>query len=79
LGSELQVLSKDYSQFEWVLRIGGIDLCDLEQLAFEVELIHNLLLIALLTPVDRRNRIELSDILNHQAVAVLSKWSQQQL
>jgi dTDP-4-dehydrorhamnose reductase len=36
LGSELQVLSKDYSQFEWVLRIGGIDLCDLEHLAFEI-------------------------------------------
>jgi hypothetical protein len=29
MGSELQVLSKDYSQFEWVLRI-GVDLCDLD-------------------------------------------------
>ena len=80
LGSELQVLSKDYSQFEWVFTDREeLDLCDLEQLAFEVARINPQFIIncAAHTAVDRaETELELSDILNHQAVAVLAKWSQ---
>lgn len=80
LGSELQVLSKDYSQFEWVFTDREeLDLCDLEQLAFEVARINPQFIIncAAHTAVDRaETELELADILNHQAVAVLAKWSQ---
>ena len=79
LGSELQVLSKDYSQFEWVFTDREeLDLCDLEHLAFEIARINPQFIIncAAHTAVDRaETELELSDILNHQAVAVVAKWS----
>lgn len=80
LGSELQVLSKDYSQFEWVFTDRGeLDLSDLEYLASKITRINPQFIIncAAHTAVDRaETELELSDILNHQAVAVLAKWSQ---
>ncbi|MFV8352530.1 dTDP-4-dehydrorhamnose reductase [Flavobacterium sp. XS2P14] len=80
LGSELQVLSKDYSQFEWVFTDREeLDLCDLEHLASKIAGINPQFIIncAAHTAVDRaETELELSDVLNHQAVAVLAKWSQ---
>ncbi len=80
LGSELQVLSKDYSQFEWVFTDREeLDLFDLEHLASKIARINPQFIIncAAHTAVDRaETELELSDILNHQAVAVLAKWSQ---
>lgn len=80
LGSELQVLSKDYSQFEWVFTDREeLDLCDLDHLAIEIARFNPQFIIncAAHTAVDRaETELELSDILNHQAVAVLAKWSQ---
>lgn len=80
LGSELQVLSKDYSQFEWVFTDREeLNLCDLEHLASKITRINPQFIIncAAHTAVDRaETELELSDVLNHQAVAVLAKWSQ---
>jgi len=80
LGSELQVLSRDYSQFEWVFTDREeLDLCDLDHLASKIPRINPQFIIncAAHTAVDRaETELELSDILNHQAVAVLAKWSQ---
>ena len=80
LGSELQVLSKDYSQFEWVFTDREeLDLSDLEHLAIKITRINPQFIIncAAHTAVDRaETELELSDVLNHQAVAVLAKWSQ---
>ena len=79
LGSELQVLSKDYSQFKWVFTDREeLDLCDLKHLVSEIARI-NLQFIdncAAHTAVDgAETELELSDILNHQAVAMLAKWT----
>jgi dTDP-4-dehydrorhamnose reductase len=80
LGSELQVLSKEFSQFEWVFTDREeLDLCDLDYLASKISKINPQFIIncAAHTAVDRaETEVELSDILNHQAVAVLAKWSQ---
>lgn len=80
LGSELQVLSKDYSQFEWIFTDREeLDLCDLDHLASEIAEINPQFIIncAAHTAVDRaETELELSDVLNHQAVAVMAKWSQ---
>jgi dTDP-4-dehydrorhamnose reductase len=79
LGSELNVLSKNYSQFEWVFTDReGLDLCDLGNLTVELSRINPQYIIncAAHTAVDRaESEFELSDILNHQAVAVMAKWS----
>jgi dTDP-4-dehydrorhamnose reductase len=79
LGSELQVLSKDYSQFEWILTDREeLDLCDLDHLASEIARINPQIIIncAAHTAVDRaETEVELSDILNHRAIAVMAKWS----
>jgi dTDP-4-dehydrorhamnose reductase len=79
LGSELNVLSKDYGQFEWVFTDREeLDLCDLENLASELSRIQPNYIIncAAHTAVDRaESEFELSDILNHKAVAVMAKWS----
>jgi len=79
LGSELNVLSKKYSQFEWVFTDREeLDLCDLDNLASELSRIHPHYIIncAAHTAVDRaETEFELSDILNHQSVAVIAKWS----
>lgn len=79
LGSELQVLSKYYSQFEWVFTDRAeLDLCDLESLYSELTRINPCFIVncAAHTAVDRaESEFELSDILNYQAIAVIAKWS----
>ncbi|CAN1542676.1 RfbD dTDP-4-dehydrorhamnose reductase [Flavobacteriaceae bacterium] len=79
LGSELNVLSKNYGLFEWVFTDRDeLDLCDLENLVSELSRIQPNYIIncAAHTAVDRaETEFELSDVLNHKAVAVLAKWS----
>ena len=79
LGSELNFLSKNYSQFEWIFTDREeLDLCDLGNLASELSRINPQFIIncAAHTAVDRaETELELSDILNHQSVAVMAKWS----
>ncbi|MDP3679608.1 MAG: dTDP-4-dehydrorhamnose reductase [Flavobacterium sp.] len=80
LGSELAVLSKNYNQFEWFFTDRDeLDLCDLVALETKLTTISPQFIIncAAHTAVDRaESERELSDVLNHQAVAVLAKWSQ---
>lgn len=79
LGSELNVLSSAYSQFEWVFTDWQeLDLCDLDSLQQNIAKINPQIIIncAAHTAVDKaESETELSDVLNHQAVAVISKWS----
>src|SRR3990167_6851557 len=79
LGSELTVLSKNYAQFEWVFTdIDELDLCNLVDLETKLTTFNPQFIIncAAHTAVDRaESEGELSDVLNHQAVAVLAKWS----
>ncbi|MFV8341074.1 dTDP-4-dehydrorhamnose reductase [Flavobacterium sp. XS2P39] len=79
LGSELAVLSKNYTQFDWVFTDREeLDLCDLTHLESELNGINPQIIIncAAHTAVDRaESEIELSDVLNHQSVAVLAAWS----
>lgn len=79
LGSELNVLSKNYSQFEWVFTDWEeLDLCDLDNLALALAKINPQIIIncAAHTAVDKaETEFELSDVLNHQSVAVLAQWS----
>jgi dTDP-4-dehydrorhamnose reductase len=79
LGSELKVLSKTYSQFEWVFTDWQeLDLCDLENLESNIAAINPQIIIncAAHTAVDKaESEIELSDVLNHQSVAIMAKWS----
>ncbi|MBW4360353.1 dTDP-4-dehydrorhamnose reductase [Flavobacterium taihuense] len=79
LGSELNILSKRYNQFEWVFTDREeLDLCDLGNLASELSRINPQLIIncAAHTAVDRaESELELSDVLNHQSVAIMAKWS----
>ena len=79
LGSELRLLSKVYTQFEWVFTdYQELDLTDVEHLAEKITLINPQIIIncAAHTAVDKaESEIELSDVLNHQAVAVMASWS----
>ncbi|MNE29010.1 dTDP-4-dehydrorhamnose reductase [compost metagenome] len=79
LGSELAVLSKTHTQFEWVFTDREeLDLCDLVHLEDSLSAINPQIIIncAAHTAVDRaESELELSDVLNHQSVAVLAKWS----
>ena len=79
LGSELRLLSKVYTQFEWVFTdYQELDLCDLENLADVIAKINPQIIIncAAHTAVDKaESELELSDVLNHKSVAVLAKWS----
>ncbi len=79
LGSELRVLSKTYTQFDWIFTdYQELDLCDLVHLSTELSRIqpHYIINCAAHTAVDRaESEFELADVLNHQAVAVLAKWS----
>lgn len=79
LGSELRVLSKVYTQFEWVFTdFQELDLCDLENLENALITINPKIIIncAAHTAVDKaETETELSDVLNHRSVAVLAKWS----
>lgn len=79
LGSELNVLSKSYSQFEWFFADRTeLDLCDLEKLSSKLSSINPEFIVncAAHTAVDRaESEPELTDILNHQAVSIMAKWS----
>jgi dTDP-4-dehydrorhamnose reductase len=79
LGSELQLLSKKYTQFEWFFTdYQELDLCNLEKLETELAKINPQIIIncAAHTAVDKaESELELSDVLNHKAVAVMAKWS----
>jgi dTDP-4-dehydrorhamnose reductase len=79
LGSELTLLSKIYSQFEWIFTDREeLDLCNLEQLAKQLNVLNPQIIIncAAHTAVDKAEiEVELADMLNHQSVAVLAKWS----
>lgn len=79
LGSELEVLSNRYTQFQWVFTDREeLDLCDLTQLEAQLDLINPQIIIncAAHTAVDRaESEFELSDVLNHRSVAILAKWS----
>ncbi|MFA9189964.1 dTDP-4-dehydrorhamnose reductase [Flavobacterium sp. FZUC8N2.13] len=79
LGSELRVLSKG-SNFEWVFTdYQELDLCDLKNLEASIAAIHPQIIIncAAHTGVDKaESEFELSDVLNHQSVAIMAQWSQ---
>lgn len=81
LGSELRVLSKTYVQFDWIFTdYQELDLCDLENLELNISKINPQIIIncAAHTAVDKaESEFELSDILNHQSVAIMAKWSQE--
>lgn len=80
LGSELRLLSKVNTQFEWIFTdYQELDLCNLEKLETELTKINPQIIIncAAHTAVDRaESEFELSNVLNHQSVAVLAKWSE---
>ena len=79
LGSELKELSSHYSQFEWVFADRSVlDLSNLESISKVLETIQPQIIIncAAYTAVDKAEmETELADVLNHQAVGVLSQWS----
>lgn len=79
LGSELEILSKIYAQFQWIFTDREeLDLCNLEKLETELNSINPQIIIncAAHTAVDKAEfEFELSDVLNHQSVAILAKWS----
>jgi len=79
LGSELRKLSVQYSAFEWVFTDWQeLDLCKLDALATEISKINPSVIIncAAHTAVDKaESEYELSDVLNHQSVAIIAKWS----
>jgi dTDP-4-dehydrorhamnose reductase len=80
LGSELNFLSKNYGQFEWVFADRTeLDLCDLEKLSSKLSSINPQFIVncAAHTAVDRaESEFELADVLNHQAVSIMAKWSE---
>ena len=79
LGSELRELSVDNIQYEWVFTDWQeLDLCKLDTLEANLAAINPQIIIncAAHTAVDKaESEVELSDVLNHQAVAVMAKWS----
>jgi dTDP-4-dehydrorhamnose reductase len=80
LGSELRKISEKENQYEWIFTDWQeLDLVDLENLEAEISKINPQIIIncAAHTAVDKaESEVELSDVLNHQAVAVMAKWSQ---
>ncbi|MEN2400330.1 dTDP-4-dehydrorhamnose reductase [Flavobacterium sp. MC2016-06] len=79
LGSELKVLSENYSQFEWVFADRNqVSLDNLADLENQLELINPNVVIncAAYTAVDKaESEEEFADIINHLAVGVLADWS----
>jgi dTDP-4-dehydrorhamnose reductase len=79
LGSELKELSSHYSQFEWVFADRSVlDLSNLESISKVLDTIQPQIIIncAAYTAVDKaETETELADVLNHQAVGILSQWS----
>lgn len=80
LGSELKVLSTDYSQFELVFADRSVlDLSDLASISNVLDRIQPQIIIncAAYTAVDKaETETDLADVLNHQAVAILAQWTQ---
>jgi dTDP-4-dehydrorhamnose reductase len=79
LGSELQKLAAQQTQYSWVFTdYQELDLCDLDHLANKISNISPNIIIncAAHTAVDKaESEVELADVLNHQAVAIMAKWS----
>ncbi len=79
LGSELKELSSRYSQFEWVFADRSVlDLSNLESISKVLDTIQPQIIIncAAYTAVDKaETETELAEVLNHQAVGILSQWS----
>jgi len=79
LGSELRKLSEQQKQYEWVFTDWQeLDLCNLENLAAAIAEINPNIIIncAAHTAVDKaESEYELSDVLNHKAVAIMAEWS----
>ena len=79
LGSELKVLAPQYAQFEWVFADRSVlDLSDLATISDVLDGIqpHIIINCAAYTAVDKaETETELADVLNHQAVAVLARWT----
>jgi dTDP-4-dehydrorhamnose reductase len=79
LGSELQKLAAQQTQYSWVFTdYQELDLCDLDHLANKISNISPTIIIncAAHTAVDKaESEVELADVLNHQAVAIMAKWS----
>ncbi len=79
LGSELRELSLFQDQYEWIFTDWQeLDLSDLQNLADNITTISPDILIncAAYTAVDKaESEIELADVLNHQAVAIMANWT----
>lgn len=79
LGSELRELSLSQDQYEWIFTDWQeLDLSDLQNLADNITTISPDILIncAAYTAVDKaESEIELADVLNHQAVAIMANWT----
>lgn len=79
VGSELKVLAQSYSQFEWVFADRTLlDLSELNTISNVLDEMQPQIIIncAAYTAVDKaETETELADILNHQAVAVLARWT----
>jgi dTDP-4-dehydrorhamnose reductase len=79
LGSELKVLSKNYSQFEWIFADRSqVSLDKLSVLKNQLEVIRpNIILnCGAYTAVDKaETEPELADIVNHQAVKIIAQYS----
>ena len=79
LGSELRHLSSLDNKYQWIFTDREeLDLTDLENLTNEISQIKPDLLIncAAYTAVDKaESEIELADVLNHQAVAIMADWT----
>jgi dTDP-4-dehydrorhamnose reductase len=79
LGSEIRELSLFQDQYEWIFTDWQeLDLSDLQNLADNITTISPDILIncAAYTAVDKaESEIELADVLNHQAVAIMAKWT----
>lgn len=79
LGSELRELSSFFNQYKWIFTDRQeLDLSDLQNLADNITTISPDILIncAAYTAVDKaESEIELADVINHQAVAIMAKWT----
>jgi dTDP-4-dehydrorhamnose reductase len=79
LGSELKELSVHYSQFEWVFADRSVlELSNLASISKVLDTIQPQIIIncAAYTAVDKaETETELAEVLNHQAVGILSQWS----
>jgi dTDP-4-dehydrorhamnose reductase len=79
LGSELKDLAKNYPDFEWIYTDREeLDLSNLITLKTELDVLNPQIIIncAAHTAVDRaESEQELSDVLNHQSVSVMSQWT----